>query len=395
MQHLPLNKLKVKALIKQCKHLNVFPIFLDHYFPKTEANPVSDLLIELIEEGVQFLKIMSSEEIDSLVDGLHPSLKMRIDHKATLSTNDALLERITLNYIIALVQEGYLSFPKVVTTDVSESEVIKIYPEISNKIDDDNLLIIDENFRMSDGGIEYKDHILHYHQFLRRGYGSNPNFDFLNRFIRYYHQTKTENKFRIAIDHHRIMPKEFYRQIVEMDAWFGPKFDKSKLDDRNAIGLTVHTRSKPSPLDLFFGNIERTEFYWSYKDGVKTFEVEELSGKDYVFEPYNLYRYLHAERDIRTKVLRHCDGAVKVYLQDSYENRIATMMPTETKSLKKIKLFRIDGNIDVDEWIEMISLFYKGNEMIIEYFDPEQFEQMFGEKIRHYQSVMKEQNVSA
>ncbi len=47
------------------------------------------------------------------------------------------------------------------------------------------------------------------------------------------------------------------------------------------------------------------------------------------------------------------------------------------RSLKRIKLFRIDGDIDVDKWIELLSQFFKGNEMIIEYFDPELFQQKF------------------
>jgi hypothetical protein len=52
-------------------------------------------------------------------------------------------------------------------------------------------------------------------------------------------------------------------------------------------------------------------------------------------------------------------------------------MPREPRSFKRIKLFRIDGNIDVDKWIELLSQFFKGNEMIIEYFDPKLFQQKF------------------
>jgi hypothetical protein len=99
--------------------------------------------------------------------------------------------------------------------------------------------------------------------------------------------------------------------------------------------------------------------------------------------------YVHSERDVSLRRLRHFDGAVKVYLKDSYPQRLATQLPNELKSHKKIKLFRIDGDIDVDEWIELICLFYKLNEMLIEYFNPEHFEQVFGERIRHYREVMQ------
>jgi hypothetical protein len=394
MQHLPIDKNKVQALIKQCKHLNIFPVFFERYYPKTDSNPVSLLLAELIDESVQYLKIMTAEEIDLFVDSFPPAIKMFVDLRATTAPNEALYERIALKYLVAVVHAGYISYKKIVSSNITESEVIKIYPELLDLIDDDGLLYIDERFGLLDGGVEYKDHILHYHQFLRRGYGSNPNFDFLNRFIRFYYKTRPDNTFRIAIDHHRIMPKEFFQRIVEMDTWYGPKFDKSKLDDINTTGLTVVKRSQPSPFDFFFGKLDRTEFFWSYRDGVKTFEVEEISGKELFYDPYYLNKYVHSERDVSLKLLRHFDGAVKVYLQENYDNRLISQMPKEFKSYKKIKLFRIDGDIDIDEWIELIALFYKGNEMIIEYFNPEQFEQMFGENIRKYKEFKKEQEAA-
>lgn len=240
---------------------------------------------------------------------------------------------------------------------------------------------IDENFKLFDGGIEYRNHILHYHQFLRRGFTSNPNFDFLGRFIRYYLNSKEMNKFRIAIDLRRLMPKEFYRRSIEMDRWFGPIFEKEQIDNRNAIGLTIINRRRPSIFDLT-NKLDCTEFYWSYRNGIKTFEIEEISSEDNLFDSYYINRYVHSERDINQKILRHFDGAVKIYLQDNYTNRLTSRMPTEFKSYKKIKLFRIDGDVNIEEWIDLISHFYKGNEMVIEYFDPEQFEKLFGEDIK-------------
>jgi hypothetical protein len=70
---------------------------------------------------------------------------------------------------------------------------------------------------------------------------------------------------------------------------------------------------------------------------------------------------------------------VKVYLENEYPQRHAINMPKQAKCHKKPKLFRIDGDIDVDEWIELLSLFFIDNAMIIEYFDPARFTQMFAE----------------
>jgi hypothetical protein len=387
MNNLPIDQTKVKELIRQCKHLNIFAGSLNRYYPKTTPNPVSDLLAELIEEGVLYLKIMPEEEVRLLVESLPLGIRAYVDLRIKDELDDFKFKRIAFQYLVAVVQAEYLSFKKIVTGDLNESEVIKVYPEIRSLLDDDGLLYIDDRFRLFDGGIEYKDHILHYHQFLRRGYSSNPNFDFLGRFLRCYIQICASNSFRIAIDHHRIMPKEFYQHIVEMDAWYGPRFDRSKLDDIYAVGLTVIKRISPSPFDLFFDKLERTEFFWSYRNGIKTFEVEGISDKSLFHDPYYLNKYAHSERDVRLKRLRHFDGAVKVYLKDSYENRLSTYMPKELRSFKKVKLFRIDGEIGIDEWIELLTLFFKGNEMIIEYFDPELFESKFGDDIRKCQEA--------
>jgi hypothetical protein len=348
------------------------------------------MLNELVEECVEYLSIMTDDEVDRLVYDFPVGCKMFIERRPLEGTTRMWLERIALYYLVAICQEEYFSIKQVLTDRLEDSVVLGIYPELKDRIDSDDMLHIDGALWLFDGGIEYKDHILHYHQFLRRKFHSNPNFDFLGRFISYYYQTKARNSFRIAIDHRRIMPKEFYQQLGERDAWFGPPFDRSKLDDPNAVGLTVVTRIKPSLFDMAGNKLDRTELYWSYKDGIKTFEVEELSREGEYCDSYYLNRYVHSERDVNLRVLRHFDGAVKVYLKDDYTRRMETQLPQELKSHRKIKLFRIDGDVDIDEWIELSCLFFKFNEMLIEYFNAEQFEKMFGEKIRHYRAVMLE-----
>jgi hypothetical protein len=388
MHHLPLDENKLKTLVKQCKHLNVFPMDLPRYF-NAEQYPITDLLTELVEECVEYLSIMTAQEIDSLLDSLPSGVRMFID-RDPVSGRDTSPERIAIYYLVAELQRRYWSFKEVVENDPEKSEVLKAYPELRDKLDEDGLLHIDEEFGLLDGGIAYKGHVFHYHQFLRRGYTSNPNFDFICRFIACYHRTRSDNQFRIAIDHRRIMPKEFYQHIIELDTWFGPRFDPEKLDDPQAIGLTVVKRNKDSLFELT-NRLDRTEFFWSFRRGIKTLQIEEISDEGYQFDHYYVNRYVHSERDTQKKVLRHLDGAVKVYLQDGYKDRLNSYMPDRARSYSKIKLFRVDGDIAIDNWIELISFFYKSNEMIIEYFDPEQFEQEFEERVRDFEAWKQKQ----
>lgn len=366
MHELPLNNKKLNDLIQQCRHHNVFPIYLPNYLPHLHKHPINNLLKELVDEAFECLSCASDDEIGGLIKSLPQGLGMLLGRQIDWR-EETHRKRIAIYYIVAEVERSYYSFKTVVNQDISASKVLEVYPELKNKFDNEGLLYIDESFMLLDGGIKYKDHILHYHQFLRRGYTSEPNFDFTGKFIEYYHKTKNHNSFRIAIDHRRIMLEEYYCQIAEYDNWFLTTFKSEDLDNIKAIGLATVYRGE-EVVASHGKDLERTEVFWSYHDGIKSFELEEISGTEHTFEHYYFNRYVHSEREINRKIFRHVDGAVKTYLEDSYSKRQKSSLPNHD-SYNKIKLWRIDGNIDIQAWTELISLFFKGNEMIIDYFN--------------------------
>jgi hypothetical protein len=337
MEKLLVNQKKLEELIKECKNYNIFPLFLSHYVGALQ-HPISKLLKELITEVVETLSLMKNVEIEALINNFPQAIKSMVEIDSPIGNMD--LQRVALYHIITEMQSKYFLFDNDVKQDITKSKVLEVCPELGSKFDKDRLLMIDDNFKLYDGGIEYKNNVLHYSRFFRRGYCSNPNFDFLSRFMGYYQESKLVNQFRIAIDHQRIMPKEFYERIFEMDTWFGPHFNKERIDDPNEVGLTVVKRNKYSLFELE-NHLDKTEFFWSYRNGVKTLQIEEVSGLNYTFDDYYLNRYVHSERDINKKVLRHFDGAVKVYLSNTYIERFNSNMIKADKSYKEIKLFRI------------------------------------------------------
>ena len=167
-----------------------------------------------------------------------------------------------------------------------------------------------------------------------------------------------------------------------MDTWFGPAFCAKRIDDPASVGLTVHRRNKHS---LFEMKLEFTDFLWSYSDGIKTFEIEEACAKSELHsDKYYFNRYVHSERDVSAKQFRHLDGAVKVFLKSTYDRRRENHLPDTKFADKKLKLWRIDGDIPLDEWLNLIVLFFKSNEMIIEYFNPDEFKKMFPLRVRDF-----------
>lgn len=376
MYTLPLNKKKLADLVKKCEHHNVFPSDLPRYCPNPKQRPINDLLAELIDEAYEYLSIASEEEIQTLLDTF-PSGIMLMLFRGKLGWEEIEQKRrIAFCYIIFELERHKYPFKQVVKDDMSKSVVLKTYPELKEWFDKDGLLHLSNKFSFYDWGIGYQDHIFPYHQLLRDGYTASFNDGFLSQFIDYYQQTNKMNQFRIAIDHSKFVSKQTYSQILEFAAgWYGVPFKLEKIDNPNAVGLTVLKRDKMAPSGLP-NKFERTEFFWSFRRGIKTFQIEEISTYSYRFEHYFFNRYLHSERNIVEKNLRHADGAIKVYLRENYPKRTSSSMPDEFKSHTKIKLWRIDGDIDVRTWNNLISFFYCSNDMVPEYLNPEEFKRL-------------------
>src|SRR5260370_38993554 len=72
----------------------------------------------------------------------------------------------------------------------------------------------------------------------------------------------------------------------------------------------------------------------------------------------------------------HLDGAVKIYRRNQYAQRHATMMPNEFKVWKKIKVFRIDADVEGgqaisdNEWSRLLGLVFQENTLVAEYLNP-------------------------
>ncbi|MCC5644368.1 hypothetical protein LC607_15750 [Nostoc sp. CHAB 5824] len=390
MHELALDNRKLKELIKKCRHFSIKPLDLPSYERGIKQNQnVRELLSELVDAAVQDLLALSSDEKKSLVKSFPPAIGMFSDLD-TSQNDEKELRRIAVYYIVAELHRSNFSFKAIVNENIDNSTVFQIFPELKERLDKDNLLFIDGELIMHDYGIEYKDYIIQYHRFLRSRYLSYSNSGFLGRWITYYQKTQSFNQFRIAIDHHSTLKsKEEYDQILEFDTWYGPAFDPEKLDDPNYVGLTLLGRNKNSLFEHEY-KLHRTEFFWSFRDGIKTFETEEISDDGQWYDCYYFNKYVHSERNITQKVTRHVDGAVKVYFKTDYANRKSANLPNKD-SYTKIKLWRIDGNVDLENWINLITFFYKGNEMVYEYFDPVGFEDKFELRVRDFEAWKKQQ----
>lgn len=216
------------------------------------------------------------------------------------------------------------------------------------------------------------------HPFFRRGFYGNNNF--APRFTELFWGFNHSGGYSfIAIDYDRVRINVDNIMYFEEDTWYGARFDEqiNKIDD----GI-VKLRP-PSDIDSFlisfcFADAYSLDIKWETRNGIKSFQAEEfktderkitINGQD--FFPV---RYIHAEFDLKSNMFRHFDGAIHLYSPDEYYERRDSDFNYNAKHDLKIKsasekLFKLNGDIPVDTWIEFSSHFMSGNPLVIEYFE--------------------------
>lgn len=303
MADLAFNDAELRELKRQCLHHNIFPSDVGYH--RTDPPAVAAALNPIFDACLAQLNELPEDEVQRVIDSLSPGYRAYLEPFPEHLAGEFLI-RVAEYCISFEIQKIYSPVSEVVDTHPADSEVLSVCPELESNFDDDGLLHLDSRFQLRDGGILFGDHFLHYHQFLRRGFSSNPNFDFTGTFARYFHDASDKNSFRIAIDHRRIMKSKDWQQCMELDTWYGPSFDSETLDDPSVTGLTVVGRS--------FGNLLmdgypliRSEFFWKTNEleHVKTLEIEELACDSKPYDNWHVNRYVHAERNIQMLSLIH------------------------------------------------------------------------------------------
>jgi len=377
---IPIPTPKIAKLVVKMQHYDIHPTFLpDIDYLHGEDHPLYSFVEDVVSELCEYLLAATDDELQSTYDALDSFWREQIDLTLLYRRDPQTIRNVAMYLVVTLTHQSYYDVKRYIKAGYREdSEVLKLYPELAEYEDIEGLIPLGTPGFVPagvGGGIYYKDHLLYYHQFLRRYFTASPNMPFLNALFE-YHKAHRNQRVAVAIDHLRLMPKELFRQLIERSRSFGPPLAIESVDDPNAVGLTVYT---PEPHLIPLHGIERTEFYWSYSDGLKTFEVEAVYSLDYLpdtSEELILTRYVHSIRDTQAHAFIHLDGAVKIYRRNQYAQRHATMMPNEFKAWKKIKVFRIDADVERgqaisdNEWSRLIGLFFQENTLVAEYLNP-------------------------
>lgn len=255
--------------------------------------------------------------------------------------------------------------------NVSVFEILKEEPNLNK----DGLLILAKPEYLLQKGIRINDKIIvTFHNFLRRSL-SEPN-AYNKRLIDKIRETKVRNP-QIVISF-LVVPAAIslnleFKEYLECDYAWGPKIPKDLSTLKEGV-----TQYVASEMDRSIENIDKTDFWW-HKDNATTMalEIEETRNKERFLvhssekTKYFPLRYSHLQYDKVSKKIIHLDCAMRVYSEDKFDLRlIANDISKVPKSdADRMKLFRIDGEIDSKDAFDILSLFFYGNSDVRKYFE--------------------------
>ena len=182
----------------------------------------------------------------------------------------------------------------------------------------------------------------------------------------------------IALDEDRVRIDIDGLGYFERDTWYGAPFDE---DIRNIKPGTVKLRPpldiEPRDVSFFFAGAYCLDIKWSESNGTKSFQALEMKMEDIRIkvegQSYFPARYLHAEFDLTANCFRHCDGAIQLFTEEEYFQRrdadfnMAMKNPAHIKA-RSSKVFKINGPLKTENWVEFCSHFFAANPLTFEYF---------------------------
>jgi hypothetical protein len=333
---------------------------------------------------IRFNKII---QYMTLIGRLRVDLFTLIDAKANLKDYGMKwsdIEKYCLKYFNDTISTPYCflqSFIFAFKLDIGilfETDIV--IKKFNNLIfDDDGLLIESKNkLNFKKEGILIEDHLLSYSPSLCM-YNLALSGGFFDHLIEYYYSHKCDY-FGIAIDKDLLLEQRYYKYIFTKAYIRGPKGISIKIlqndnfpEDPSGT-VTEHSRINNDPSKELAFPLSKIQAMWSYRNKIKTVQIEELVPIDTCFfkeEQFIANRYIHARWDVNKEKIIHFDGAVRLYDKTNYHRRIENNSDLKHMNIKASykKLFRIDAEMDLLTWCDLTSRFFYNNELIEEYFE--------------------------
>lgn len=241
----------------------------------------------------------------------------------------------------------------------------KVFPEIQDELHK-GLINMNQLTPVLPGIYKKDKYIIFAHRFFRRNCSmlNSLNDEFLQRL---QNLSTYDLNVQIALDPDLVGLLGSEMSELEYQYWWGPKFN----EDLSTIPKGV-TKHENEGYDNVFSNLCFTEFGWYVQDERQTFECEEVIDKSNIQNGESEYygcRFVHSMLNPLTKLPNHLDGAIRAYTDEQIIERLEISIDKSERNTCYTKLWRVDNDMPVSLWKELITHYYRDNVLIGEYFD--------------------------
>lgn len=314
-------------------------------------------------------KYMKSMADDARLE-LEKSGKLIERFTQVAASNGVMLNSSAFNYIstIGIVATAPGLARKLLKIPQSERDELFVFDEIAQRFPPNRFQV---------GYFVGKDYMLMAHPCYRRG--MHPMANWAPRFVDLFWQFDSPSvKKYIAIDEDRVRINIDGSAYIEADTWYGAPFNKdiSKIEN-GTIKLRPPLDLESHYINFFFAQTYCLDIKWSEAGRIKTFQALEIKTQDTQIviddQTYFPARYLHAEFDLSTGFFRHFDGAIQFFTEEEYLRRRDSDFNITFKNYDHIKarskkVFKLNGSLTVDSWVEFGCHFFTANPLTFEYF---------------------------
>ncbi len=212
------------------------------------------------------------------------------------------------------------------------------------------------------GVFEIGEYAIFAHRYFRRSLSqvNNLNGIFLEKLYKLRDVDGLDVK--IALDADRIGLADTYRTPIELEYWWGPKFDDTLVNI--PVSVTCH---KASERTRMFHGISGTQFWWHKQGGKHSLECEEIRDMPTFGHNNEAYgcRYVHSIVNKDTQLPDHLDGAIREYEPAAFLERLEVDISMAGKNTRYVKIWRVDGGggLELSKWKELICDFYRDNHL--------------------------------
>lgn len=190
---------------------------------------------------------------------------------------------------------------------------------------------------------------------------SLPNLNSMHWVMRHLFELEKKCDVKVRLDPYMVIDKKRFRQMNYKMLVYGKPPD---LKNMSSLKEVRHLRWMSDKYDS--SDEKFTDALWYPWNDEIHFICEEIPKPDCVW--FRGSRYFHSIYNCKKNKINHLDGAIRIYTNDEINTRVNCHVKDIGKVGKRIKIFQVNSEIDIELWSNLVASFFVWNDDVFKYF---------------------------